>query len=70
MGPAGQKDLTDRFPYRALIGLKYILLLLLCFYPRYLRNIPYTKTRDFGMQTSCFPTFEISITRFFLLDIP
>ena len=37
---------------------EYILLWLLCFYPRYLRNIPYTKILGFGMRTSYYPTFE------------
>ena len=70
MGPAGRKDLIGLFPYRALIDLRYILLLLSCFYPRYQRNIPCTKIRDFGMQTSYYPTFEILKERSYLLNIP
>ena len=70
MGPAGRKDLIGLFPYRALIDLRYILLLLSCFYPRYLRNIPCTKTRDFGMQISCFPIFGKSSLHFSLLNTP
>ena len=70
MGPAGRKGLTGRSPYPALIDFKYIPLLPLCFYPQYLRNIPYTKTRGFGMQISYCPIFEILKASSFLLDIP
>ena len=55
MGPAGRKVLIGHFLCRALIDLQYIPLLLLCFYPQYLHNIPYTKIRGFGMQTSHIP---------------
>ena len=70
MGPAGRRVLIGHFPCRALIDLLYILLSLLCFYPQYLLNIPYTKIRGFGMQTSYYPFFEKLAMHFSPLDIP
>ena len=70
MGPVGRTLLTGRFLDLFLIGLLCILLLLLCSSPRYLRNIPCTKIRDFGMQISYSQIFEIWVKNFFLSDIP
>ena len=47
MGPVGRTLPTGRSPYLVLIALLCTPLLLSCSSPRYLRNIPCTKTRGF-----------------------
>ena len=59
MGPVGQTYLIDRFLDPSLIVLQYMFLSPLCSSPRHQRNIPCAKIRNFGTQTSYFPTFEI-----------
>ena len=48
----------------------YMFLLPLCSFPQYQRNIPYTKTRGFGMRTSYYHIFGISTMHFCLSNIP
>ena len=70
MGPVGQICSIDRFLYLASIDSLCIPGLLLCFSPRCLRNIPYTKIRGFCMQTSYSPTSDRSAMSFSPSNIP